>query len=99
MLKSAVADGYVVLMIRWVNAIQFCWGGWLLFNYPNHFGFEDFLRSNFALVLCQFGLGSAFAGLPDQQESQRAVNRLFALLDRESKIDPLSQEGEQPRFH
>jgi hypothetical protein len=69
------------------------WGGWLLFNYPNQFAFDDFLVSNFALLFSLFGLGAAFQDMSDRKETEKSASRIFYLLDRKSTIDPLSSDG------
>jgi hypothetical protein len=69
------------------------WGGWLLFNYPNQYGFNDFLISNFAILFSLFGLGAAFQDISDRKETEKSASRIFYLLDRVSSIDPLSKEG------
>lgn len=69
------------------------WGGWLLFNYPNQFEFNDFLISNFALLFSLFGLGAAFQDMSDRKETEKSASRIFYLLDRKSEIDPLSSDG------
>jgi ATP-binding cassette subfamily B (MDR/TAP) protein 1 len=71
------------------------WGGYLLFHYPDKFGFKDFLISNFALLFSLFGLGAAFQGLSDRKETEKSAGRIFYLLDRQSEIDPLSEDGKK----
>ena len=100
---NAVKDGFMqgflaglsMFIQQWINAIQFWWGGWLLFNYPDEFGFNDFLISNFALLFSLFGLGAAFQDISDRKETEQSASRIFYLLDRESKVDPLSKEGKK----
>jgi ABC-type multidrug transport system fused ATPase/permease subunit len=79
---------------QWVNALQFWWGGWLLFN-DDRFEFSDFLISMFALLFSLFGLGAAFQGISDKNETKKSAGRIFYLLDRMSEIDPLSEEGKK----
>jgi hypothetical protein len=69
------------------------WGGWILFNYPNKFEFNDFLISNFALLFSLFGLGAAFQDMSDRKEMEKSASRVFYLLDRKSSIDPLGSGG------
>lgn len=71
------------------------WGGYLLFNYSNKFGFNDFLVSMFALLFSLFGLGAAFQGISDKKQTEKSAGRIFYLLDRKSAIDPLSDEGKK----
>lgn len=75
------------------TAVQFFWGGYLLFHYPHAYSFEDFLVANFALLFSLFGLGAAFQGVSDRKETEVSAGRIFYLLDRTSAIDPLSKEG------
>jgi ATP-binding cassette subfamily B (MDR/TAP) protein 1 len=49
----------------------------------------------FAILFSLFGLGAAFNGLSDRKETELSAGRIFYLLDRESAIDPLSEEGKK----
>jgi len=92
-LTMGMIEGYQGGIGRWVNAVQFGWGGWLLFRYPSQFQYSDFLNANFSVIFSYFGLGVAFSALGDKKERDLAAKRLFATLDRQSAIDPLSDEG------
>jgi hypothetical protein len=78
---------------QWINALQLWFGAWVLFNNPLKYDFNDFLISNFALLFSLFGLGAAFQDIADRKETEKSASRIFFLLDRESSIDPLSEEG------
>merc|ERR1712166_259971 len=91
--RQGVLAGLSMFIQQWINALQMYWGGWLLFNYSNQFGFNDFLTSNFAILFSLFGLGAAFQDVADRKETERSASRIFYLLDRVSQIDPLSKEG------
>merc|ERR1712176_188386 len=91
--KSGAMSGLSMLIQQWVNGLQFWWGGWLLFKFPGKYGFRAFLISMFALLFSLFGLGAAFQGASDRKETEKSASRIFYLLDRESEIDPLSEEG------
>lgn len=80
---------------QWVNALQFWWGGWLLFHYPERFTFHEFLVSMFALLFSLFALGAAAQGLVDKKKAEAAAGRLFYLMNRVSEIDPLCTSGEK----
>lgn len=80
---------------QWVNALQLWFGAWVLFNNIDKFSFNDFLVSNFALLFSLFGLGAAFQDVADRKETEKSASRIFFLLDRKSKIDPLSHEGKE----
>ena len=80
---------------KWVNALQFWWGGWLIFNYPEKFAFNDFLISMFALLFSLFALGAAAQGATDKKKAEAAAGRLFYIINRKSAIDPLSSVGKK----
>jgi len=78
---------------QWINALQMWFGGWLIVNYSESFSFDDFLISCFAILFSLFGLGLAFQDIADRKETEMSASRIFYLLDRQSEIDPLSDEG------
>eukprot|EP00934_Nitzschia_sp_Nitz4_P006351 Nitzschia sp. Nitz4//scaffold41_size133979//19551//23745//NITZ4_003331-RA/size133979-snap-gene-0.97-mRNA-1//1//CDS//3329551422//6341//frame0 len=88
-------SGLAVFIQQWINGLQIWFGGWLLFNYPDEFAFTDFLIANFSILFSLFGLGTAFQDISDRKETELAASRIFFLLDRESTIDPLSDEGKK----
>lgn len=92
---DGLTAGLSMFVQQWVNALQFWWGGWLLFNSNGRFSFDDFIISNFALLFSLFGLGAAFQGISDKKETEKSAGRIFYLLDRESEIDPLSEGGKK----
>ena len=98
-LKSGIMEGLLsglsMFIQQWINALQLWWGGWILSKYPDAFGFKDFLISNFALLFSLFGLGAAFQDIADRKETEKSAGRIFYLLDRQSSIDPLSEEGKK----
>jgi ATP-binding cassette subfamily B (MDR/TAP) protein 1 len=79
----------------WSFALMFFWGGWLLFNYPSTFSFRKFLISMFALFFSLYGLAVAAQGAVNRDKAKQAANRIFALIDRQSQIDPLSDLGKK----
>jgi ATP-binding cassette, subfamily B (MDR/TAP), member 1 len=82
------------LFVRnWISALQLWFGGYLIFTFPNQYSFQDFLISNFAIMFSLFGLATAFQDMADQKAMRESAGRIFALLDRQSAIDPLSSEG------
>lgn len=92
---AGLMNGSSMLIQQWINALQFWFGGWLLFNYSDLYTFNDFLISMFAILFSLFGLGAAFNGLSDKKETELSAGRIFYLLDRKSEIDPLSEEGKK----
>ena len=79
----------------WGTALLFWWGGYLLVSYPNSFEYRDFLISMFSLLFSITGLGIAAQGATDRDKAKLAAERIFELTDRESRIDPLSEEGKK----
>ena len=94
-LMEGFLAGLSMFIQQWINAVQLWFGGWLLFNYPDKFEFDDFLISNFSILFSLFGLGAAFQDISDRKETEKSASRIFYLLDRESKIDPMSETGKK----
>jgi len=92
---SGALSGLSIAIQQWVNALQFWWGGWLMYKYPGKFGFDDFLISMFSLLFSLFALGAAATGVTDKKKAEAAAGRLFYLINRKSAIDPLSASGEK----
>ena len=49
----------------------------------------------FSLFFSLYGLTLATQGAVDREKAKRAAVRIFALADRESQINPLSDAGEK----
>jgi ATP-binding cassette subfamily B (MDR/TAP) protein 1 len=92
---EGLMGGLAMFIQQWINALQFWWGGWLLFNHPGDYVLKDFLIANFAILFALFGLGTAFQDISDRKEVEESASRIFYLLDRESSIDPLSEKGKK----
>mmetsp|Transcript_26009 Transcript_26009/g.46896 ORF Transcript_26009/g.46896 Transcript_26009/m.46896 type:complete len:1444 (+) Transcript_26009:100-4431(+) len=88
---SLVASGQFIQM--WGCALMFWWGGYLLWKWPDEFTYRGFLISMFALLFSLSGLGMAAQGATDRDKAKAAGERIFALIERESAIDPLSDDG------
>jgi hypothetical protein len=88
-----LAYGIAAISEQWVRGLQFWFGAWLLYTYPNQYTFSDYLISNFSLLISMMGLGDALNGISNRKEVKESARRIFALLDCESKIDPLSEQG------
>lgn len=86
--------GLSMFIQQWINALQLWFGGYLLFNFAEY-GFKDFLIANFSILFSLFGLGAAFQDVSDKKEVELSAGRIFYLLDRKSRIDPLSEEGKK----
>jgi len=65
----------------------------LLWKWPDEFTYRGFLISMFALLFSLSGLGMAAQGATDRDKAKAAGERIFALIERESAIDPLSDDG------
>jgi len=79
----------------WCFALMFWWGGWLLFKYSDIFSYRDYLISLWGLFFSMYGLTIAFQGAIDREKAKMAAHRIFTLIDRQSEIDPLSEEGKK----
>jgi ATP-binding cassette subfamily B (MDR/TAP) protein 1 len=81
------------LFQMWGIALMFWFGAWLLHNNPDKYEFRDFIIAMFALFFSLYGLTLAFEGATDRRRAKLAADRIFALTDRKSAIDPFSEEG------
>jgi len=52
------------------------------------------LIAMFALFMSMHGIAIAVQGAVDKDKAKQAAVRIFAIIDRESEIDPLSTKGE-----
>ena len=76
-------------------ALMFWWGGWLLSKYTDVFTYRDYLVSMFGLMFSLYGLALAAEGMSDKEKATKAAQRIFDLIDRQSLIDPLGEEGQK----
>lgn len=92
---KASTSGLGQVFQMWGIALMFWWGGWLLFNHPLLFIFRDLNISMWSLMYGISGMSVAMQGATDRKKANEAASRIFDLIERESKIDPLSDEGEK----
>lgn len=76
-------------------ALLFWWGGWLMNKHPGLFSYRDFLISMFSLLFSLSGIGMAAQNATNREKAKVAAHRIFELTDRQSAIDPLSDEGKK----
>ena len=69
----------------------------MISKWPNSFSYRDYLISMFSLLFSLSGMSVAFMGATDQTKAKAAAQRIFALIDRESNINSLSDEGRKGR--
>jgi ATP-binding cassette subfamily B (MDR/TAP) protein 1 len=93
LLKGA-ATGLGFLVQLWGMGFMFWWGGWVLQNYGN-FTYRQYLISMFSLLFSLSGMSVAFMGATDKAKAKVAADRIFALIDRESPINSISDEGKK----
>jgi len=74
-------------------ALLFYFGSWLLLH--KNYTLRDFLIALFGLMLSLNGLADAINGMTDAEKAGEAATRIFELIERESEIDPLSEEGKK----
>jgi ATP-binding cassette subfamily B (MDR/TAP) protein 1 len=92
---TGCTSGLSLFIQQWVNGLLIWFGSWLLFHFPEHYSFNNFLIANFSILFCLMGLGTAFQDMSDRSEVEESAGRIFYLLDRKSEIDPLSDEGKK----
>merc|ERR1712224_80325 len=92
-ISQGATSGLSMLAQQWITALQLWFGGWLVYKYPNTFDFRDFNIALVALLFSVFGLGMAFQDIADRKKTEMSASRIFYLIDRQSEIDPLSEEG------
>lgn len=92
---AGCALGLADLIRMFGIALMFFVGGWLLVTYPSKFSFQDFLISMFSLLYSVSGVGIAAQGATDREAAKQAAHRIFELIDRQSAIDPLSEDGKK----
>merc|ERR1712176_1484175 len=90
--------GVSMFVQQWINALQFWFGGWLLFKYPDVCTFKDFTASLMIILFSLFALGAAFQDIADREQVEKSLSRIFYLLDKRSEIGPLSEEGKTMNF-
>jgi ABC-type multidrug transport system, ATPase and permease components len=91
-LLKGLAMGTGTLAQLWGMGLMFWWGGWVLSNYGD-FTYREYLISMFSLLYSLSGMSVAFMGATDKANAQLAADRIFSLIDRESPINALSDEG------
>lgn len=94
-LLKGLATGVGFLVQLWGMGLMFWWGGWLLDNYSSTYDSLGFYISMFALLFSLSGLSVAMMGATDQAKAKKAAERIFALIDRESPINSLSDAGKK----
>merc|ERR1712003_369906 len=96
--RQGPLTGSAIFVQQWINALQFWFGGWLLFKYPEVYTFKDFTASLMIILFSLFALGAAFQDIADREKVEKSLSRIFYLLDKRSEIDPLSEEGKTMNY-
>ena len=87
--------GFGFVTQTWGMGFLFWWGGYVLNRWPGLFTYRSYLISMFSLLFSLSGLSMAFMGATDQDAAKAAADRIFSIIDRESDIDSLSDEGKK----
>jgi len=89
--KSSMLLGMLAgfsLCIQFISfGFYFWWGGYLIDKF--HYDYNDFLISLFALIFSLSGMAVAMMDMKSKDEAAAASERLFEIINRKSKIDPL----------
>lgn len=83
--------GFSQMVIFGVYGLAFYVGAIFMAN--NGYSFLDVLNVFFAITMAGMGAGQAAAFAPDIAKGSAAVSSVFRILDRKSKVDPLSDSG------
>ena len=90
-LAGAVAGGGVA--VQYLSfGLYFWWGGYLINKYQ--YSYNSFLISIFSLIFSLSGLAVAMQDVKSKEDATAAAQRLFSIIDRKSKIDPLKDLSE-----
>lgn len=92
---KGVASGLGVFIQFWGIGLMFWWGAYCLSTWEGAFTFRGFLISLNSLLFSLSGLSVAIMGATDSAKAKLAANRIFALIDRESPINSLSDSGKK----
>eukprot|EP00118_Oscarella_pearsei_P021466 m.241042 g.241042 ORF g.241042 m.241042 type:complete len:1331 (+) comp40199_c0_seq19:2286-6278(+) len=96
--KKAMTSGLVLavtfLVIFGIYAVGFWFAGYLIRKELTSGG--KALTTFFAVIMGAFSLGHAAPNIEIINSARGAALRVFAIEDRISKIDPMSEEGEKP---
>merc|ERR1711935_794673 len=91
--RAGVLAGLSMGIQQWIYAVLFAVGGALLKRYPDSYAVGDFNNALFCVMFGLFGLAAAFQDVADRKQMEKSAKRIFHLMDRQSEIDPLSDEG------
>jgi ABC-type multidrug transport system fused ATPase/permease subunit len=89
--KSGIVFGLSAAVVMVPYAIGFYVGGLMVDN--GEITMQDLIQVLLGLILTSVGAGNALAFLPDIKSAKTACHDIFALLDRESKINPFVSSG------
>jgi ABC-type multidrug transport system fused ATPase/permease subunit len=94
-----VSYGFAQAIIFLGYAATFIFGAWQSIqpiNGPYFARFENIYTVFMALIFGSLALGQANSFAPSYSKARQAARRIFALLDRKSRIDTYSDEGAKP---
>lgn len=86
--------GFSQAVMFFAYALTF-WYGSRLVN-DGTISFRDLNQALFGILMTAMAMGQNVAIAPDISKGQAAVNSIFRLLDRKSKINPLAEDGQKP---
>eukprot|EP00977_Amphora_coffeiformis_P013222 scaffold3408_cov129-Amphora_coffeaeformis.AAC.17 len=79
----------------WGFGLMFFFGGWVLDEHSDEFTYREYLIALFAFMFSLYGLSAAFEGTADREKAKAAAFRIFEVIERQSLIDPLTDEGKK----
>eukprot|EP00727_Mastigamoeba_balamuthi_P005492 m51a1_g1562 putative multidrug resistance protein 1-like (3087) ;mRNA; r:38021-50690 len=87
MYSHALAGGLVNSAGMWIAALALWYGGRLVGNPSEGVTFEDVLRAESGMMFGAVAVGQVSAYLPDFGKAIAAAHHIFALLDRQPKVE------------
>ncbi|KAH9253392.1 hypothetical protein BASA81_008743 [Batrachochytrium salamandrivorans] len=93
-LIAGVGFGFSQAIMFFCYALAFWYGSTLVT--AGTITFQGLNQALFGILMTAMAMGQTIAMFPDIGKGQAAVNSIFSALDRKSKIDPFSLEGQKP---
>jgi ATP-binding cassette subfamily B (MDR/TAP) protein 1 len=89
---AGIGYGFSQFVMFGAYALSF-WYGMILVK-QGEMSFASVMKVFMAILMAAFAIGQSGQLAPDYQKATKAANAIFALIDEESTIDPLSKEGQ-----
>ncbi|QDZ23213.1 ABC transporter [Chloropicon primus] len=95
LMKKGLVFGFSNGLQMWTFCLLLWFGGYCI-TYEG-LTYEDFAISMLSFFFGLCGLSLAATGLTDSKEAVQAMGNIFAVLDRQTRIDPMEKSGSKPK--